>query len=291
MSNKSPQKSVGRQGRKSARGRREPRQPANEPGPARSKAGPRTGPADIWLYGIHAVRAALANPRRQILHFMATGDALTRLGNAVESESADLTNKISGVEKVSRSAIDAVLGDDKVHQGLALKVTPLPSVDIADVLDDLTDTGSALVVALDQVTDPHNVGAVLRSAAAFGACAVLTTRHNAPDETGVLAKSASGALESTPLLRVTNLSRALKTCQDRGFWIVGLDADAEANLDQMDLSERCVLVLGAEGEGVRRGVLQNCDFMAKLPMSNAMESLNVSNAAAISMYEWRRQRR
>jgi 23S rRNA (guanosine2251-2'-O)-methyltransferase len=243
--------------------------------------------ANLWLYGHHAVHAALTNPTRRIERLLATPEALNRLPTEVVM---GLNFEI--VEKVSRTDIDAVLGPDTVHQGLALKTAPLSAMDITDALDGLGDSDPALVVALDQVTDPHNVGAVLRSAAAFGARAVLTTRHNAPDETGVLAKSASGALETIPLLRVTNMSRALGECKDFGFWIVGLDAGAETDIDLLDTPARCVLVLGAEGDGLRPGVRQNCDFMARLPMTTeAMESLNVSNAAAISMYEWRRQRR
>ena len=218
------------------------------------------------------------------MRFLATSDGLARL-----SKSQDLHEKMGQAETVDRADIEKIVGAESVHQGLALHVAPLESVDLQDVLNLLEDTQPALFIALDQVTDPHNVGAVIRSAAAFGASAVITTRHNAPKETGALAKAASGALESIPLVQVTNLKRAFKDCQDRGFWSVGLDAQASDTLDQIDLPARCVIVLGAEGSGIRDGVRQTCDFMARLPITGAVDSLNVSNAAAIAMYDWARR--
>ena len=191
---------------------------------------------------------------------------------------------------MTRTDIDEVIGPNKVHQGLALQVAPLATLDLAEILDRLSETEPALFIVLDQITDPHNVGAILRSVAAFGAQALITTRHNAPEETGALAKSACGAMESTPLLHVTNLKRAFKDCQPYGFWSVALDASANDTLDQLDLPPRCIMVFGAEGKGIRPGVRQNCDFEARLPITKAAESLNVSNAAAISMYEWRRRK-
>ena len=195
---------------------------------------------------------------------------------------------MGAVEQVNRDEIEEVLGPDQVHQGLALLVEPLDSLDLEEVLEDIDKTQPALLVVLDQVTDPHNVGAIIRSAAAFGAHAVLTSRHHAPGETGVLAKAASGAMDCVPLIHVTNIKRACKTCQDHGFWSIGLDAEAVDTLTQINLPERCLMILGAEGTGIRHGVLKNCDFVVRLPISDAMESLNVSNAGAIAMYEWTR---
>ncbi|MBT4740668.1 MAG: 23S rRNA (guanosine(2251)-2'-O)-methyltransferase RlmB [Rhodospirillaceae bacterium] len=240
----------------------------------------------LWLYGLHAVETALANPDRRIDRLLATPEAADKL--AAKGLSRD---RLSHIEPADRSAIDAILGAEKVHQGVALKTQPLPAMDIQDALAGLASDDPALVVALDHVTDPHNVGAVLRSASAFGVRAVLTTKHNAPEETGVLAKSASGALESVPIVRVTNLGRSIKDCQDLGFWVVGLDASGTEDLDRMEMPTRCVLVLGAEGEGLRPSIRSACDFMARLPMTGQMESLNVSNAAAVSMFEWMRQQR
>ena len=238
----------------------------------------------LWFYGFHAVQAALQNPHRKVMRFLATSEGLARL-----SRNQDLQRKLEQAETVDRTDIEKIVGAESVHQGLALPVTPMESVDLQDALNLLEDTQPALFVALDQVTDPHNVGAVIRSAAAFGASAVITTRHNAPKETGALAKAASGALETVPLIQVTNLKRAFKDCQDRGFWTVGLDAQATDTLDQIDLPARCVVVLGAEGSGIRDGVRQTCDFMARLPITGAVASLNVSNAAAIAMYDWARR--
>lgn len=255
-------------------------------GPRRHSAGDESRDNGLWLYGLHAVESALGNPDRRIVRLLATPEAAEKL--AAKGLSRD---RLSLIEPADRSAIDTILGPDKVHQGLALKTNPLPAMDIQDALVGLDADDPALVVALDHVTDPHNVGAILRSASAFGARAVLTTKHNAPEETGTLAKSASGALENLPIVKVTNLGRTIKECQDLGFWVVGLDASGSEDLDLMDLPKRCVLVLGAEGEGLRPGIQGVCDFMAKLPMTGQMESLNVSNAAAVSMFEWMRQQR
>lgn len=250
------------------------------------KRAPAKAASGHWLYGIHAVQEALSNSQRRIERLLATPEAAQRLAEKGLSQ-----DQLRVIEPADRSAIDELIGADKVHQGLALKTHPLPDLDIQDSLSGLEETEPALIIALDHVTDPHNVGAILRSASAFGARAVLTTKHNAPEETGVLAKSASGAVEHVPIVRVTNLGRSLKECQDLGFWVVGLDASGSEEIDQMELPTRCVLVLGAEGEGLRPGVATSCDYMARLPMSGRMESLNVSNAAAISMYEWLRRRR
>lgn len=244
------------------------------------------GEAGLWLFGFHAVEAALRNPERRIDRLLATPEAGERL------RATDIAkDRLSHLEPADRSAIDAVVGTERVHQGLALKAQPLPALDIQDALQNVPADAPALIVALDHVTDPHNVGAILRSASAFGAVALITTKHNAPEETGVLAKSASGALENVPIVRVTNLGRSIEECQKLGFWVVGLDADGDSNIDQLETPTRCVMVLGAEGEGLRPGVRKACDFISRLPMSGPMESLNVSNAAAVSLYEWQRQHR
>lgn len=256
----------------------------------KTKPGPRKisgkGDGGLWLFGSHVVEMALSNPNRRVDRLLATPEAAEKLSRKGLSR-----QHLSLLEPADRSAIDEVIGPDKVHQGVALKTQPLPAMDIHDTLDGTADDEPLLIVALDHVTDPHNVGAILRSASAFGARALLTTKHNAPEETGILAKSASGALESVPIVRVTNLGRSLKDYQDKGFWVVGLDASGPEDIDKMEMPARCVLVLGAEGEGLRPGVIGNCDFVARLPMTGPMESLNVSNAAAVTMFEWTRQRR
>lgn len=251
---------------------------------ARQQSSQSRGESGLWLFGFHAVEAALRNPTRRVDRLLATPEAAERLGSMNIPK-----DRLSHLEPADRSAIDAIIGADRVHQGITLKAAPLPALDIQDALQDVSEGSPALIVALDHVTDPHNVGAILRSASAFGASALITTKHNAPEETGVLAKSASGALESVPIVRVTNLARSIEECQKLGFWVVGLDAQGDTNIDQLEAPRRCVMVLGAEGEGLRPSIRKSCDFIVRLPMSGPMESLNVSNAAAVSMYEWMRQ--
>lgn len=175
---------------------------------------------------------------------------------------------------------------DAVHQGLVLETKNLPAVSLEDIIDRTQDAQSAMVVLLDQVTDPHNIGAILRSAAAFDAKALILPDANAPEETGVLAKSACGALEIIPLVRVPNLVRAMEKLKQAGFWCIGLDGYAKQMINDKPLPKKSAFVMGAEGDGMRRLTAETCDYTVKLPMSNKMESLNVSNAAAITMFEW-----
>ena len=187
---------------------------------------------------------------------------------------------------LDRAGLAALLPEGAVHQGWALEAEPLLPADLDDVLRAAEiGGGRAIVVVLDQVTDPHNVGAVLRSAAAFGAAAVLVAEHGAPPETGALAKAASGALDIVPLVRVVNLARALDRLKEAGFWCCGLDAEAAEPLAALDLGRRAALVLGSEGGGLRRLVRERCDYLARLPTRPELPSLNVSNAAAIALYE------
>jgi 23S rRNA (guanosine2251-2'-O)-methyltransferase len=225
----------------------------------------------IWIYGIHPVIAALANPRRVVRRLLATRNALARLREA----GADL--RVEAEETAPRQ-LDHLLGGDAVHQGVALEVAPLTP----RAIDGLA--GASLVVVLDQVTDPHNVGAILRSALAFGADAVLTTGRHAPTETGVLAKAASGALDRIDFVEVQNLARALETLGELGFMRIGLDSEAEAPLESVVGAERIALVLGAEGKGLRRLTRDSCDALARLAMPGPLASLNVSNAAVLALY-------
>ena len=190
------------------------------------------------------------------------------------------------IRVLDRSGFAALLPEDAVHQGLALAVEPLAEPDLEDVLRRArTVSGRSVVVLLDQVSDPHNVGAVLRSASAFGALAVVLTVHRAPLATGALAKAASGALERVPLVRVANLARALDRLKDAAFWICGLDETASQTLAALDLGERVALVLGSEGGGMRRLVRERCDHLARLPTRTQQSTINVSNAAAVALYE------
>ena len=242
-----------------------------------SFSGPR---GSYWLYGHHAVVAAVDNPKRRIRRLLQSGGPVGERAAVGGSE-----RPLPRWETVDRAILDRVTGRETVHQGIAAQVDPLPEVEIEDIAALAADQAEATVVILDQVTDPHNVGAILRSAAAFGALAVILTERNAAPETGVLAKAASGALEIVPLVRVTNLARAMEQLKAAGFWCVGLAAEAERNLAEARLSGRVAICLGAEGPGLRRLTRAHCDLLAKLPTKGPIDHLNVSNAAAVALYE------
>jgi len=223
------------------------------------------------LYGWHTVTAALANPARHIRRLFATENAMRRL---VE----DGIVPPLAPELVRPDAIAARLTPDAVHQGLLAEAAPLPSPDIADL------PTSGIVLVLDQITDPHNVGAIMRTAAAFAVGAIVTTARHSPEATGVLAKSASGALELVPIVLVQNLARALVALKERGFLLVGLDSAATDDLVAVALTSPLALVLGAEGKGLRQLTGATCDRLARLDLPGAIKSLNVSNAAALALY-------
>lgn len=234
----------------------------------------------VWLYGDHAVAAALANLHRRCLRLVGpdrrTVDALV----------ADIpAERQPAIEILDRSEVDALLPPGAVHQGIALLAALLPDRSVADICEAAKETPNARVVILDQVTDPQNVGAVLRSAAAFGAMAVIMQDRHAPPATGALARAASGALERVALVRAVNLNRALGELKDAGFWTIGLDGSAPASLAATRPDGKTALVLGAEDRGLRRLTREACDTLARIPISSEVESLNVSNAAAIALYE------
>ena len=232
----------------------------------------------VWLHGIHAVQAALANPSRRVKRLLLTEEAEASILEGLP-QPWPMTP-----ERVVRAKLDTLLGRDTVHQGAALLADLLAPPSLASVLE---RPGPVLV--LDQVTDPRNVGAVLRSAAAFGVAGVITQDRNAPEETGVLAKAASGALETMPLLRAVNLARTLAALKAAGLWVVGLDAGGAPFRGGPLLERRVVLVLGAEGAGMRRLTRETCDELAGLAMPGVMESLNVSAAATVALYELTRK--
>jgi 23S rRNA (guanosine2251-2'-O)-methyltransferase len=239
-------------------------------GPARRDRETRSdGPA--ILYGWHTVAAALANPQRKIRKLLLTENAARRLAD--ENIDTRVTPEI-----VRPNLIDQRLGPDAVHQGLLAEADPLESPE----LDTLAPHG--IVLVLDQITDPHNVGAILRSAAAFAVKAIVTTARHSPEATGVLAKSASGALELVPLITVQNLARALTELNDVGFMTVGLDSEGSEDLGAVPLREPLVLVLGAEGKGLRQLTRETCSVVARLDMPGEIKSLNVSNAAVLALY-------
>jgi 23S rRNA (guanosine2251-2'-O)-methyltransferase len=234
------------------------------------------------------VTAALANPSRRIRRLIALADAAGALGQLAAAAAARVPP--GPPEVVDRRGFDLLLPQGAVHQGMAIAAEPLPVRDIDDVLDGIAEAvGPQIVVLLDQVTDPHNIGAILRSAAAFAARAVVVPEHGAPPVTGALAKAASGALEAVPLLRVVNLARTLDRLKEAGFWCLGLEAGAEKTLADIDPGQRVALVLGAEGSGLRRLTRERCDLLARLPTRGEPASLNVSNAAAIALYELTRR--
>jgi 23S rRNA (guanosine2251-2'-O)-methyltransferase len=225
----------------------------------------------VLLFGWHPVSEAFKNPRRTFLRLQATQNAAQRLADEVGA--LPITAEIVRPEQLA-----AQLPADAVHQGLLLIATALPALDIEDLRPE------GVVLVLDQITDPHNVGAILRTATAFAVQAVVTTGRNSPELTGVLAKSASGGLEHTPLVTVGNLARALEQLADLGFHRVGLDSEAPADLASLDLSGPLVLVLGAEGQGMRRLTRDKCDVLARMDLPGAIKSLNVSNAAVLALY-------
>lgn len=238
------------------------------------------GDLPVWLYGSHAVLAALENDERLIRRLLLTRDAHEALSDRLPRLSAQ-------PEIIDRMKLDSLLPPGAVHQGIAMLTDPLddPGVEsLKEIADE--DAAREVVLLLDHVTDPRNVGAILRSAAAFGARAVIVTDRHAPEATGALAKAASGGLEVVPLIRVTNLARALDLLAEYGFWRVGLEMETDKSLaEAVHDIRRVALVLGAEDDGLRRLTREKCDFLAKLPMTGAVESLNVSAAAAVALYE------
>lgn len=227
----------------------------------------------VRLWGRHAVEAALKNPDRSHRKLWATREGVESLDGELPSDFP--------VEWAQPADLARLVAKDAPHQGLVLECAPLDDIFLADVLE---GDPSRPVVVLDQVTDPHNVGAIMRSAAAFDACCIVTQDRHAPPESGTLAKSASGALEVMPWVRVVNLARALEEIAEAGYWRIGLDGEAESTLGDALPAGPVALVLGAEGDGMRHNITQHCDAIARLPISEAMESLNVSNAAAIALY-------
>lgn len=233
---------------------------------------PALAPDQVLLYGLHTVRAALANRERKNIKLSTTQNALVRL------EIGPVDGIGIPVEIVSPQDIDKVLGPDAIHQGVMLETRPLP----VRRLEALKD--SPLLLVLDQVTDPHNVGAIMRSAVAFDAGAVITTQRHSPTESGVMAKSASGALELIPYIQITNLADALGELHRLGFTTIGLDSEGPAPLEGTFSGGKIALVLGAEGKGLRQKTRETVNALARLDMPGAIKSLNVSNAAAIALY-------
>jgi 23S rRNA (guanosine2251-2'-O)-methyltransferase len=249
-------------------------QPRDRPGSQHKRnfrPRPRAADGPALLYGWHTVKAALENPQRRFRRLLATENAVRRL-------TEDGVKLSLAPELVRPDAIAAQLSPDAVHQGLLAEADALPSPAIEDLPAD------GIVLALDQITDPHNVGAILRSAAAFGVTAAVMTARHSPEATGVLAKSASGALEHVPIAEVGNLARALEALKSRGFLLVGLDSFGTSDLADLPVASPLALVLGAEGKGLRQLTRTTCHHVARLDLPGAIKDLNVSNAAALALY-------
>lgn len=250
----------------------------------------------LYLYGMHACVAALQNSNRTIEKIFVTDKELLQKSPFVEFFQSSTASYLKQDQKVAKGVnqksvqyltkdeLSKMLPSGAVHQGIALRVQPLPFYDLSDFLHDNINS-QQIIIVLDQVSDPHNVGAILRSAAVFGAKALVLTDRNAPKESGALAKTASGALEVVPMVVVKNLSHSLKALKEAGFWCVAFAEEAQQELKEIDLTGKIALVMGAEGDGLRRLTSQNCDFYAKLQSADVFSTLNVSNAAAIALYE------
>lgn len=230
----------------------------------------------LIIYGRHAVMAALQNPYRQIEKLLCTAE-----------NAAEITRKFPDIYPIvtDKRDIDRLLSPEAVHQGFALYCKPLEGMSIEELCAKSERMDNAHVLILDQVTDPQNIGAIIRSAAAFGALAVIVQDKNSPEESGAMAKAAAGTLELIPMVRVTNLSRAIDTLKKAGFWAVGMDGYAKTTIDEMDKNGKLAVIMGSEGAGMRRLVEESCDLTVRLPIAENVESLNVSTAAAVVLYE------
>ena len=240
-----------------------------------SKNVPSLSKQQLILYGRHAVLAALKNPARHIEKILCTKE------NAAEI--CQITSFVPQI--VDRKEIDKLLPSDAVHQGFALFCSRLPNVSLEEIIEQAENKPSCHVLILDQVTDPQNIGAIIRSAVAFETLALIVQDKNSPLESGAMDKAAAGMIEHLPIVRVTNLSRAIEKLKEAGFWSVGMDGYAKTTLDKLDSSGKTAIIMGSEGKGMRRLVEENCDISVRLPISPLTESLNVATAAAIALYE------
>lgn len=227
---------------------------------------------------MHPVRMALQNSERKVQRVMASLNASKRIEDVLGKHRKLL-------EQVKPEEISKLVGKDSVHQGVAALVEPVPEIGVADFIDETDGKEKCIVVAFDQVSDPHNIGAVIRSAAAFGADAVLLTDRNTPEQTATLAKSSAGTVELVKIIRESNLANALTKLKKSGFFCAGLAGEGSIPLSEFDSPNKLVLIMGSEGEGLRRLTADTCDYLIKIPTSDKVESLNVSNAAAIALYE------
>jgi 23S rRNA (guanosine2251-2'-O)-methyltransferase len=270
---------------------RGPRRPPPRPAPAQFQPNPRqarhgeddrsdrrSGPPKAepqWVWGLHPVRAALGNKRRTIERLMVTAQSQVAIAPLAKARNIE-------AEIVDAGRIGNMVPPDSVHQGVAALLAPMEAMDIQDAVEGIASPRR--VVVLDQVTDPHNIGAILRSAAAFGVAAAIVQDRHTPQVSGIVAKAASGAAEIVPLVRVTNIARALEELEEMGFQRIGLADEATGQIGALDRSRDLAIVLGAEGDGMRRLTRENCDVLVALPTRPEMPSLNVSNACAVALF-------
>ena len=259
----------------------------NRPAPS----GPKPPAGGYFLWGRHAVVAALKNPERRIAALYATSEAAQDMTRRIDALPKERRAELPAITESERRRLDAVYpaadGEKAVHQGMLAAVWPLEAMDLEDFIVRL-DGRSVRLLLLDQLSDPRNVGAIMRSALALGAQGIVTTHRNAPEESGALARAAAGALEHIPMIRVVNLARAVKRLQEDGIEIAGLAADGESDVESLRAVERLGIVMGAEGTGIRHLIRCNCDSLVRIDISDDSESLNVSIAAAIALYAARR---
>jgi len=283
MRPRNDKKQHGKPRRDNRRPPRDRQRPAGQP----AAAPPKPPSGGHFLWGRHAVLAAIANPERRIAALYATEDAASELDQAIAGLPADRRADMPAITTSDRRRLDAlqpgVDGDKAVHQGMVAAVWPLDAPDLEDLLASLGETPVRLLL-LDQLSDPRNVGAVMRSALALGARAIISTHRNAPDESGALARAAAGALEKIPMIRVVNLARAIERLQEAGIEVAGLAADGETPVGDLAVVPRLALALGAEGAGLRHLTRRHCDRLVRIDISENSESLNVSIAAAIALY-------
>ena len=236
---------------------------------------------EIWIYGKHAVKAALQNKNRKIFRFVV-------LESVLESLHLDLSKNLKP-EIVNSEFFQAKFGKNATHQGCAVMTEPLPDIFLEDLLEDEFDMRP--FVFLDQITDPQNVGSIMRASAVFGARAVVVTENCSPELTPAIVKAASGAAELIPLIRVTNLVQSMNKLKKAGFWCVGLDERGEKQLQHIDLKSKIVIVIGSEGDGLRRLTHESCDFLVQLPFFDKFSTLNAAQATTVSLYEILRQQK
>ncbi len=234
----------------------------------------------VLIYGRHAVMSALANPKRKIIKVMCLKENI----GEIKGKIAD--NKIATVE---RKELDKLVSADAVHQGFVAVAEKLSIAKIEDICDAAQNCENCYLLILDQVTDPQNIGAIVRSCAAFGCLAMIVQDKNSPQESGAMLKAAAGTYEYLPICRVTNLSRAIEQLKKAGFWIIGMDGYAKTNIDKLNKGGRLAVVMGSEGKGMRRLIEESCDMTVRLPIAENVESLNVSTAAAVVLYELSRK--